>query len=70
MLRSAGLKVIARPHREILVAEPERYLGKVTYEKMVFPRYGKPGKALAPGPQQVEPELWAELLRKAEAKKP
>lgn len=64
LLRSAGLKVIARPHPQLLVAEPERYLGKVSYKKLVFPRYGKRGKALSPGPQRVEPELWAELLRR------
>ena len=64
LLRSAGLKVIARPHPQLLVAEPERYLGKVTYKKLVFPRYGKKEKALSPGPQRVEPELWVELLRK------
>ena len=67
LLRSAGLRVVARPHPQVLVAEPERYLGKVTYNKLVFPRYGKAGKPLAPGPQQVEPELWAELLRKGKA---
>jgi len=39
----------------------------VVYPKLVFPSYGKRGKALWPGPQQVEPELWAELLRKAES---
>ncbi|MGH9783617.1 MAG: hypothetical protein ACRD88_05480, partial [Terriglobia bacterium] len=70
LLRSAGMKVVARPHPQVLVAEPERYLGKVTYNKLVMPRYGKPGKPLSPGPQQVEPELWAELLRKVKAEEP
>jgi tRNA (mo5U34)-methyltransferase len=68
LLRSAGMKVVARPHPEVFVAEPERYLGKVVYPKLVFPRYGKRGKALWPGPQQVEPELWADLLRKGRVK--
>ncbi|OFV94208.1 MAG: hypothetical protein A3H28_08390 [Acidobacteria bacterium RIFCSPLOWO2_02_FULL_61_28] len=67
LLRSAGMKVIGRPHSQLLVAEPERYLGKVTYRKLVFPRHGKRGKALSPGPQRVEPELWAELLRRTES---
>ena len=57
-------KVIARPHPQLLVAEPEVYFGKVTYNKLVFPQYGKRGKALHPGPQRVDPDLWAELLRK------
>lgn len=67
LLRSAGMQVVARPHPEVFVAEPEHYLGKVVYPKLVFPSYGKRGKALWPGPQQVEPELWAELLRKVES---
>jgi tRNA (mo5U34)-methyltransferase len=41
LLRSAGMKTIARPHPQILVAEPDRPLGKVVYDKLVFPRYGK-----------------------------
>ncbi|MBI4459540.1 MAG: DUF1698 domain-containing protein [Acidobacteria bacterium] len=43
LLRSAGMKVVAQPHPQLLVAEPEEYLGKVVYEKLVFPRYGKRG---------------------------
>ena len=64
LLRSAGLKVIARPHPQLLVAEPETYFGKVTYKKLVFPRYGKQGRSLHPGPQKVDPELWAQLTKK------
>jgi len=41
LARSAGLKVLARPHPETLVAEPERYLGTARYGELVFPRYGK-----------------------------
>lgn len=67
LLRSAGLRVIARPHAHVLVAEPERYLGKVVYERLVFPKYGKRNGALHPGPQQVDAELWAELEARAEA---
>jgi tRNA (mo5U34)-methyltransferase len=66
LLRSAGMKVIARPHEQVLVAEPERVLGKVVYEKLVFPCYGKPNGAVHPGPQQVDPELWARLLKQLE----
>jgi tRNA (mo5U34)-methyltransferase len=62
MTRSAGLRVVARPHPEVVVAEPERYLGKVTYRKLVFPRWGKPGHELLPGAQNVDPDLWQELL--------
>ncbi len=62
MLRSAGMNVIERPHAHVLVAEPERYLGKTVYPKLVFPNYGKPGEAvLHPGPQRIDPELWATL---------
>lgn len=65
MLRSAGLRVVARPHPHVLIAEPEVYFGKVTFDKLVFPRYGKRGGALHPGPQQVDPELWAKLEQRA-----
>jgi hypothetical protein len=39
----------------------ERYLGKVVYDKLVFPRYGKRDGALHPGPQGVDAVLWGEL---------
>ncbi len=65
MMRSAGLRVIARPHSHVLVADPERYLGKVVYDKLVFPRYGKSGGELSPGPQHVDSELWAQLGARA-----
>lgn len=41
LARSAGLKVLARPHPEMVVAEPERYFGTARYGELVFPRYGK-----------------------------
>jgi tRNA (mo5U34)-methyltransferase len=63
LLRSAGMRVIARPHEQVMVAEPDRPRGKVIYQKLVFPEYGKPGGAVHPGPQTVEPTLWARLLR-------
>ncbi len=69
LVRSAGLKVIERPHPQIIVAEPEVHFGKVVYSKLVFPRYGKKDAALYPGEQQYEPELWAELIRRCEEKK-
>ena len=50
LARSAGLEVVARPHPEILVADPERYLGKAQYGRLVFPRYGKVGGPVLPGP--------------------
>ena len=69
LLRSAGMKVIARPHAQLLVAEPEEYFGKVVHKKLVFPQYGKRGGARHPGLQRVPPNLWAELVRKAESEK-
>jgi len=67
LLRSAGLKAIARPDPELVVAEPEYYFGKVEYEKLIFPRYGKRDGAIHPGPQNVAPDLWRELIREARA---
>ena len=66
LIRSAGLKVVARPHAQLIVAEPERPLGKVVYPKLVFPKYAKPGGPVHPGPQRVDPELWQILLRSRE----
>ena len=52
LARSAGLKVLARPHAEMLVAEPERYFGTARYGELVFPRYGKAeGGPVFPGEQ-------------------
>jgi tRNA (mo5U34)-methyltransferase len=51
LARSAGLKVLARPHPEMLVAEPERYFGTAQYGELVFPKYGKTGGVLFPGAQ-------------------
>jgi len=41
MIRSSGLKIIARPTKQMIVAEPEIYFGKIVYDKLVFPKYGK-----------------------------
>jgi tRNA (mo5U34)-methyltransferase len=49
LARSAGLKVLARPHPELLVAEPERYFGTVRYGNLVFPKYGKKDGPVLPG---------------------
>jgi tRNA (mo5U34)-methyltransferase len=65
LVRSSGMKIIARPHPHVLVAEPEVYFGKVVYPKLVFPRYGKKGGALFPGPQHYDSALWDELIRKS-----
>lgn len=56
MVRSAGLRIVDRPHRQIIVADPEVYFGKQVYSKLVFPRYGKKGGAVLPGPQGYDPE--------------
>ena len=65
LVRSAGLKILDRPHPQVIVAEPELHFGKVVYSKLVFPRYGKRGGALYPGAQQYEPQLWEELIRRS-----
>jgi len=68
LLRSAGMRVIARPHSHVVIAEPEIYLGKVVYEKLVFPRYSKRGHpSVFPGPQHIDSELWAELCARNES---
>jgi tRNA (mo5U34)-methyltransferase len=63
LVRSSGMKVVARPHPQLIVAEPDQPLGKVVFHrKLVFPKYGKRGGAVHPGPQRVDPELWRKLL--------
>jgi tRNA (mo5U34)-methyltransferase len=55
LARSAGLKVVARPHPEMLVAEPEHYLGTARFGNLVFPRYGKQGGWIYPRRARWEP---------------
>jgi len=70
LIHSAGLRVIARPHPEVIVAEPEVYFGKVAYRKLIFPRYGKrEGGPRFPGPQKVDPEQWRQVLLEASLKR-
>jgi tRNA (mo5U34)-methyltransferase len=60
--RSAGLEVVARPHPEVLVCEPRDSLGKAQYRKeLVFPRWGKRGHEIFPGPQRADAELLRSL---------
>ncbi len=71
LVRSAGLKVLDRPHPQIIIAEPESYFGKVVYSKLVFPNYGKKGGDLYPGRQKYDARLWEELIkRSSEGQKP
>jgi tRNA (mo5U34)-methyltransferase len=56
LARSAGLQVVARPHPEMLVAEPENYLGTARFGNLVFPRYGKPGGWIYPGRARWDPD--------------
>ena len=65
LLRSAGMKVVARPHSQLVVADPEEYFGKVAYKNLVFPGYGKRDGPRHPGLQRYPPSLWKELLEKA-----
>ncbi len=63
MVRSAGLKIIDQPHRHIIVAAPETYYGKQVFPKLVFPKYGKRGGAILPGPQRYDAEEWVRLSK-------
>ena len=65
MVRSAGLKIINRPHPHVIVAEPDTYFGKVVLPKLVFPRYGKKRGAIFPGSQEYDLSLWQELIRRS-----
>jgi len=65
MVRSAGLRILSRPHPHVIIAEPDRYLGKVVLKKLVFPRYAKKSGAVFPGPQKYDPSLWEDLIRRS-----
>lgn len=65
LVRSAGLKIIERPHSELIIAEPEISFGKVVLTKLVFPKYGKRGKAIYPGPQRYDSNLWLDLIERS-----
>ena len=65
MMRSAGLRVVGRPHSHVLIGEPEQHHGKVTVGSLVFPRYGKRGAALHPGQKMVDASLWSDLEKRA-----
>jgi tRNA (mo5U34)-methyltransferase len=65
MVRSAGLKIVNRPHPHVIIAEPETYFGKVVLKKMVFPKYAKKGGSLFPGSQKFDPTLWAQLIARS-----
>jgi tRNA (mo5U34)-methyltransferase len=60
LARSAGLRVVERPHPEMLVAEPERYFGTARYGNLVFPKYGKKEGPILPGALRA----FAEQVRK------
>jgi len=60
LVRSAGLRVLDRPHPEMVVAEPARYFGTARYGNLVFPRYGKADGPVFPGEQ----EAFAERVRR------
>ena len=65
LVRSAGLKIIERPHSELIIAEPEISFGKVSLTKLVFPKYGKRGKAIYPGPQRYDADMWLDLIQRS-----
>lgn len=65
MVRSAGLRILDRPHPHLIVAEPEVYRGKVIFPKLVFPAYGKRGGPTFPGPQVHDPVHWLDIARQS-----
>jgi tRNA (mo5U34)-methyltransferase len=65
LVRSAGLRVVARPHSHLIVAEPEHCLGKVVLGDLVFPRYGKGDGAVYPDSPAIDAGLWSALSGKA-----
>ena len=66
LIRSAGLRVAAHPHPEVVVADPAEQPGYARYRRLIFPRYGKSGHDRMPGPQRVDPTLWRRLLESVE----
>lgn len=52
LVRSAGLRVLARPNPEVIVAEPARELGTVRRRRLVFPRLERP----------IDQDAWNTLL--------
>ena len=63
MVRSAGLRIIDRPHRHIIVAAPETYYRKQIFPKLVFPKYGKRGGSILPCPQPYDAEEWVKTSK-------
>jgi len=41
LLRSSGLKIIARPSKEVIVCDSDHCFGDVVIDKMIFPKFGK-----------------------------
>ncbi|MBD0329881.1 MAG: DUF1698 domain-containing protein [Thermoleophilia bacterium] len=62
LVRAAGLEIVARPHPEFIVADPGERLGSAQYERLLFPRYRRPGYRTFPGRLTYEPEVWERLL--------
>jgi tRNA (mo5U34)-methyltransferase len=56
LARAAGLRVLERPHPEVLVTEPARPLGIVRRERLVFPQLERP----------IDEEAWSRLLERGE----
>ena len=65
LVRSSGMEIITRPHPQLIVAKPVSTLGKVVLPKLVFPKYGKRGGSVFPGPQRYDPGLWSDLIERS-----
>jgi tRNA (mo5U34)-methyltransferase len=62
LVRAAGMEIVARPHPQVIVADPKRRLGTAEYRRLVFPRYGKVGFDNFPGSMRFKPDDWQALL--------
>jgi tRNA (mo5U34)-methyltransferase len=62
LVRAAGMEIITRPHPQLIVADPVRRLGTVSYRRLVFPRYGKVGFDSFPGSMRFKRPDWEQLL--------
>lgn len=66
IVRSAGMEITGRPHDELFVLKPTRDLGVHKKGNLVLSHFVKTGypETIYPGVQNVDKELWDELIEK------